>query len=399
MNKETFTINEINTLSSLVLKVTTVLAVLLGGYVLWRYLSLLDIAYIFSSVAMQSSLLIVIAVVYVPVTLFVMLTVFLPGITLNYFVYPCLNSDELKGYIKMVCVPFISLFLAMLNVVADILLQFYFASLAPSFTILVCSVGCFLISEFIVIALYMCKCYRRTERQEVFKGKVCQKIKDIARISFFIYIPSFIAVFSYVFLMSFGFEDIKTYTGVFWFVSISIITMMLSFVPSCFTFFSVGKQPDFNTICVVGMVCVCVLLTVVPNLANILLILSLKSSGIIDYNKYMFYISSVDVPQSAFKRNVWDIKKGEALEGYLTVSGSVLFALGSYTLICPESRAVSSVQTLKNYIKGDYEHIFSEEAPSLKKLREVVADCHVLNKSASQLIIMKVTNEEPELEK
>ncbi len=64
------------------------------------------------------------------------------------------------------------------------------------------------------------------------------------------------------------------------------------------------------------------------------------------------------MPESFFEHDVWDIKKENTSEGHVTVRGSVLFTLGNYTLICPESRTVSSVQVLKNYMRADYDAMF-----------------------------------------
>lgn len=181
MNKKTISV--INEFSSFILKVSTVLAVLLGGYVLWRYLSLLGITYVFSSVAMQSSLLIIIAVIYIPVSLLIMLVIFFPGMTLSYFSYPALNSDELVNRSRMKCVPPVSLLLAVLNAVSVILLSVYFPSFSPFFIVLVCCVSCFLICVLFVM-IFLRKSSRQSEADEMVGDTWWWKIKHTARISF-----------------------------------------------------------------------------------------------------------------------------------------------------------------------------------------------------------------------
>ncbi|MEW9208410.1 hypothetical protein AB2713_19545 [Citrobacter werkmanii] len=391
MNKETISV--INEFSSFILKVSTVLAVLLGGCILWRYLSLLGITYVFSSVAMQSSLLIIIAVIYIPVSLLIMLVIFFPGMTLSYFSYPALNSDELVNRSRMKCVPLVSLFLAVLNVVSVILLSIYFPSFSPFFIVLGCCVSCFSICTLFVM-MFLRKSSRQSETDEIVGDTWWWKIQHTARISFFIYVPSYLAVLSYFLLMPLGFGGIKTYTGVCLFIFISVIAMFFSFLPSCLSFSREGKQLGCKYF-VLTVVCAFSILMFIPNLASMLLISSLNNAGVVDYNQYMLYIPEGDMSERFFDHDVWDIKKEDASEGYVTVRGSALFTLGNYTLICPESRTVSSVQVLKNYMKADYDAIFSQNPPALIRLRSVVTSCHLLNKPASQLIVMRVPGENP----
>ncbi|ECU9385919.1 hypothetical protein CKQ16_21800 [Salmonella enterica subsp. enterica serovar Newport] len=220
------------------------------------------------------------------------------------------------------------------------------------------------------------------------------KIQHTARISFFIYAPSFLTVYTFFLLMSFGFEDIKTYTGACLFIFISVMAMFFSFLPSCLSFSQEGKQSWWQYV-VLTVACALLILNIIPNLAGVLLLSSLKNAGVVDYNQYMLYIPEEDMPESFFDHDVWDIKKEDESEGHVTVRGSVLFTLGNYTLICPESRTVSSVQALKNYMKADYDAIFSQNPPALIRLRSVVTSCHLLNKPASQLIVMRVPGENP----